>query len=149
MIPGLTNGREVGRRLNDASIHVAAQMDRDVVVVRPTSQPTIAGMAVHYGGRPQFRGKVIADDGRPILVGAVERSMLPATFSIVGGLLAAVIAVAGVMLLLSGDVSGIAALLFGALTGLAVFANTVLIQRLSRIDEATIKAALAAISESS
>ena len=71
--------------------------------------------------------------------------MLPT--NIAGALCAAFIATAGAMLLLSGDLVGIAALFFAALTGLAVLAGALMIQRLSAIDEKTIKAALLAISE--
>ena len=135
-------------RLDEATTHVAAEMVRDTVVIRSKSQQTVAGLPVYYGGRPEFRGKVVQDDsGRAILVGALEQSVLPAMVNIVGALLAACLAMAGAALLVSGDLGGIAALGFAALTGLAVLAGALMIQRLSAIDEQTIKAALLAISE--
>jgi hypothetical protein len=60
---------------------------------------------------------------------------------------ATLIAVGGVSLLLSGDLTGIASLAFAALAGLAVLATNLMIQRLSKMDEYWIRAALRAISE--
>jgi hypothetical protein len=113
LIPGLRNESSVVARLNETGANVAADVDHDMVVVRPETQPMVAGMPVYYGSRPVFRGKVLQDDSdRAILVGAIEQSALTAMVNIVGAVFAAFIALLGAMLLMSGDLAGIAALAF-------------------------------------
>jgi hypothetical protein len=144
---GLIDGRTVVARLNDSGGLVLARMDADVLVVRPTRPPTVAGMPAYYGARPVFRGKVNQEaSGDVVLKGVVQHSGLPVLFTVGGGLFAAFGAMIGAAILVSGDLTGLAAILFAAVTGGALLTGTLLLGRLSKVDEQTIMTALRAIS---
>jgi hypothetical protein len=121
-------------------------MDRDTLVIRPKSQPLVAGMPVYYGRRPEFNGQVLHDDSGLILAGAIKQPDLPAMVNVVGALFAAFIAIVGAATLIAGDATGIVSLAFAALAGLALLASHLMIRRLSSIDEQTIQSALRAVS---
>jgi hypothetical protein len=145
---GLADGRSVVARLNETRGLAEALLDGDILVIRPTRQPMMAGMPVYYDGRPEFRGKLMPEaGGRVILRGFVQHSRLPAFFNLVGGLVAAFGAMFGATMLLSGDLTGVAVILGAAITGVAALVGTVLFRRLSRMDEQAIMSALRAIAD--
>ncbi|HEV8281270.1 MAG TPA: hypothetical protein VGQ02_05395 [Candidatus Limnocylindrales bacterium] len=146
--PGLADGRSVVARHNESGGLVSAHLDGEILVVRPTRQPMVARMPIYYSGRPEFRGKLDRQsNGQVILKGFVQHLGSPVLFNILGGILAPFGAAFGAAIVLSGDLTGVVLILVAAFTGAALFASSVLIGRLSRMDEQTIMTALRAIAD--
>lgn len=138
--------RSLVERLNESGGVVAAHLAGDILVVRPVRQPTLGGLPVYYGGRPEFRGVIEEDPSHVIVRGSLRRSSLPMVLNGIGGSFAAFGALAGVLIVLDGDASGFLTVLFAAMTGVSLLAGTHLLRRLSNADEQAIVAALTAIS---
>lgn len=144
--PDLADAASVVRELNKGAL-VAASLDGDTVLARPTRQPTVAGIPAFYSGRPVFRGRVDQAGERAVLTGVVEESGLLVAFNVIGGLFITLGVLVGITLLVSGEVSGLAVILVALISGLALLAQTFLTLRLRKLDEDTIAQALARISD--